>query len=200
VDFDQPASLPPGVFPRQGTFRTGGLTPSVSFDSRDNFFTPTRGVFAEASCSAFSEVLGSESEFQKAAVVAIGYVPLHPRLTLGVRGDAAASFGDAPFYLRPFVMMRGVAAMRYQGEEIAQVEGELRWQFWQRWSVVGFGGIGAAWNDLDRFHDRQTVTTWGTGLRYELARKYGLHMGVDVAFGPDTTAFYVQLGSAWMRP
>jgi hypothetical protein len=27
-----------------------------------------------------------------------------------------------------------------------------------------------------------------------------LHMGVDVAFGPDTTAIYVQFGSAWMRP
>ena len=30
-----------------------------------------------------------------------------------------------------------------------------------------------------------------------LARRYKLHMGIDVAFGPDGTAFYVQFGSAW---
>jgi len=33
-----------------------------------------------------------------------------------------------------------------------------------------------------------------------VARKYGLHMGVDVAFSPDTSAIYVQFGSAWVRP
>ena len=44
------------------------------------------------------------------------------------------------------------------------------------------------------------MVTGGTGFRYELARKYGLHAGLDVAFGPDETAIYIQVGSAWMRP
>ena len=99
VKFNLPASVPPGIAPAGGEFRTGGLTPSVSFDSRDNFFTPTSGIFAEASLSAFSKALGSDTEFQKAAFVAIGYVPLAPKLTLGLRSDVSASFGEAPFYL-----------------------------------------------------------------------------------------------------
>jgi len=33
-----------------------------------------------------------------------------------------------------------------------------------------------------------TEPTVGTGFRYELARKYGLHAGVVVAWGPDNTA------------
>ncbi|NTV82283.1 MAG: hypothetical protein HGA24_12795, partial [Candidatus Aminicenantes bacterium] len=76
---------------------------------------------------------------------------------------------------------------------------ELRWQFWKRFSLVGFGGAGTAWIDLDRFERQSTVGSGGAGFRYELARKYKLHMGVDVTFGPDGGAFYVQLGSAWMR-
>jgi len=40
----------------------------------------------------------------------------------------------------------------------------------------------------------------GAGFRYELARAYGLHMGLDVARGPDDTAVYIQIGSAWARP
>jgi hemolysin activation/secretion protein len=110
------------------------------------------------------------------------------------------SFGDVPFYLRPYIALRGVPVMRYQGEHAVQAEAELRWQFWQRFSLVAFAGAGAAWNDFGRMDNKQTVTAGGLGFRYEIARKYGLHMGLDVARGPEDTAVYVQVGSAWMRP
>jgi hemolysin activation/secretion protein len=118
----------------------------------------------------------------------------------GLRGDASAALGDAPFYLNPFISLRGVPVMRYQGEEIAQAEAELRWQFWKRFSLVGFVGGGATWNDFENLDDTHGVVSGGGGFRYELARQYGLHAGVDIAFSPDTTAFYIQVGSAWMRP
>jgi hypothetical protein len=51
-----------------------------------------------------------------------------------------------------------------------------------------------------QFNRTQTVVTGGTGFRYELARKYGIHMGLDVAFGPDNTAIFIQVGSAWAKP
>lgn len=90
--------------------------------------------------------------------------------------------------------------MRYQGEDVGQMEAELRWQFWKRFSVVGFVGGGAAWNDFQRFEEAQTVLAGGTGFRYELSRKHGIHIGVDVAVGPADPAIYIQVGSAWMRP
>jgi hypothetical protein len=62
---------------------------------------------------------------------------------LGVHADGAAIFGDAPFYLRPYITLRGAPIMRYQGDDVAQVEAELRWQFWNRFSAVGFAGFGA---------------------------------------------------------
>lgn len=66
--------------------------------------------------------------------------------------------------------------------------------------MVGFAGTGAAWNDFERLDDTRTIVTGGCGFRYEIARKYGIHMGLDLAFAPDNTAVYVQLGSAWARP
>jgi hypothetical protein len=66
--------------------------------------------------------------------------------------------------------------------------------------VVGFVGGGAAWNGLQHFTDTETVVTGGFGFRYEIARAFGIHMGLDVGFGPHTTALYVQVGSAWARP
>jgi outer membrane protein assembly factor BamA len=199
VKFDAPDGTP-SLPSLQGESQVGGLTPSLSYDSRDTIFTPTRGSYVEMTAGFYSEALGGDDEFQSVDLVAMHFVPLHPKWTLGVRADANFSFGDAPFYRRPFVHLRGAPAMRYQGEEVAQVEAELRWQFWQRFSLVGFVGAGAAWNDFERFAKSLAIVTGGAGFRYELARKYGLHMGLDVAFGPDAPVVYVQFGSAWMRP
>ena len=199
VTFDAPAGTP-GLPDFQRDSNVGGLTPSFTYDTRDNMFTPTRGTFVEAVAGFFSQALGGDDEFQRVQLIAMQFIPLHPRLYLGLRGDGAASFGNAPFYLRPFISLRGAPIMRYQGEEVAQIEAELRWQLWERFSLVGFVGGGVAWNDFERFHSTQTIVTGGVGFRYELARKYGIHMGLDVAFGPDNTAIYIQLGSAWARP
>jgi hypothetical protein len=96
--------------------------------------------------------------------------------------------------------MRGVPVMRYQGEEIAQGEVELRWQFWRRFSLVAFGGVGCAWNHFEKLDNSTAVVAGGPGFRYELARQHGIHMGIDVGFSRETTAFYVQVGNAWLRP
>jgi len=199
VSFDAPAGTP-GLPDFETDSTVGGLTPSLTFDSRDNIFTPVRGTYVEASGGLFSEALGGDDEFQNVRVIAMRYFPLHRDWTLGFRGEGAASFGNEPFYLPPFLFLRGAQAMRYLGEEIAQVEAEVRWQFWKRLSLVGFAGAGAAWNELERFDADQAIVTGGTGFRYELARKYGIHLGLDVAFGPDDPIIYIQIGSAWARP
>jgi len=45
------------------------------------------------------------------------------------------------FYKNPFVYLRGVAAMRYQGELTALLETEQELILSKRWSIVGFGGL-----------------------------------------------------------
>ena len=66
-------------------------------------------------------------------------------------------------------------------------------------SVVAFGGVGVARLDEPFDHDK-TAGAGGIGFRYELASKFGLHVGIDVARGPEETAVYLQVGSAWFRP
>jgi hypothetical protein len=199
VTFDAPSTTP-GLPDIQQESHVGGLAPTLSYDSRDNMFTPLNGTFVEVTAGLFSPTLGSDSEFQRYSLIALHYLPLHPDVTLGLRGDVTASMGDVPFYMRPFITLRGTPVMRYQGDEIAQVEAEVQWRCWKRFSLVGFAGYGAAWNDFERVDNERTVVTGGAGFRYEIARAYGLHMGLDLAFGPDVTAIYVVVGSAWMRP
>ena len=45
--------------------------------------------------------------------------------------------------------------------------------------------------------DTQSAVAKGAGFRYLIARGFGMHMGLDVAQGPDDTAIYIQFGGAW---
>jgi hypothetical protein len=50
-------------------------------------------------------------------------------VTLGARTDDQWSSTGTPFFLRPFVMLRGVPALRCQGDQLASAEVEARWEF-----------------------------------------------------------------------
>jgi hypothetical protein len=175
-------------------------TAIVEFDTRDNVFTPTRGVYAETSWLASREALGASDDFERFQQVLMGWQPLPHRVTLGARGNYAWSSDGTPFFLRPFIQLRGVPAMRYQGDQMASVEMEARWQYFGRWSSVAFGGAGATRTTRDNFAATKKVGSAGLGLRYELARKFGLDVGIDVAHSPGTTAVYVVVGNSWFRP
>jgi len=175
-------------------------TAILEYDTRDNVFTPTRGVYAESSWMASREALGASDDFERFQQVLIGWLPLPHEVTLGARGNYAWSSDGTPFFLRPFVQLRGVAAARYQGDQAASVEVEARWQFMGRWSVVAFGGAGTTRTDRRAFVATQNVGSGGLGFRYELASKFGLHAGIDVAHSPGTTAVYFVVGNAWFRP
>jgi hypothetical protein len=47
----------------------------------------------------------------------------------------------------------------------------------------------AAWGHGTSFDDAGTVVTKGVGFRYMLASRLGLSMGIDIAKGPEDTAF-----------
>jgi hypothetical protein len=199
VSFDA-STLPPGVTVAETDSFLAGLTPKLIYDSRNNLFTPTKGIYAEAGGGVFNEVVGSDFNYETVSLTLLYYYPLAKELTLSLKTEGFFSFDDAPFYTRPYVHLRGAAVRRYVGEHAADAELELRWQCWGRFSLVGFAGAGVAWNDFERFESERTVVTGGLGFRYEIARKHGLHMGLDVAVGPDDVAIYIQFGSAWFRP
>jgi hemolysin activation/secretion protein len=167
---------------------------------RDNFFTPTRGWYVDLSVPVFREAFGGDRDFETAALTAIHYRPLSHSLFLSARATGKGSSDGTPFYLRPFVSLRGVQALRYQGEQAAELEAEARWQFHPRFSMTVFGGAGTARSDIAGQDRDKSVAAGGAGFRYLIARKHGLHMGIDVAFGPDNPVLYVVFGNAWLRP
>lgn len=201
IDTNVTASAP--LFPGSSAdyaLELGALTPTVTFDGRDNFFTPTRGWYVDLSWPVYRDSLGSDRDFETLNLTTLYYHPIGQSLYLGVRGSIKDSSDGTPFYLRPYVSLRGVQSLRYQGEQAAEIEAEVRWQLRPRYSVVGFAGSGTAHASIAARDRDESVTSGGAGFRYLIARRYGVQFGIDVAAGPDDTVFYVVFGNAWLRP
>ena len=191
-------SRPDPVFAPGGrAVKSSGLGLTFEHDSRDNFFTPSSGWKGYLESMLYSPDIGSDNTYQTYRAYAFSYFPLKKEFILGVRADGRAARGDVPFYQLPFIELRGIPVARYQDENAAVAEAELRWDVTPRWALIGFLGAGRAWGSTTNFSDADTAKAWGLGLRYLIARRLGLYMGADIARGPEDTAFYIQAGSAW---
>jgi len=192
-DLGRPAEVPQ----RSLDVAIGGLALIAEYDDRDSIFTPGSGKRITAYVHDFAPRWGGDQSFRlyKAAVNA--FASPHRDLVLGGRLDWRGSSGNTPFYALPFVELRGIPALRYQGEQAAVAEVEGRWNLDGRWSAVGFAGAGRAAGPEEGLGSAKTRWAGGVGIRYFLARAMGLHVGVDVARGPEEGAFYIIMGSAW---
>lgn len=205
VDTDNRFKLSQAELPRFGVINLPGvnfdsqsaaLSLMLNYDSRDNIFTPSKGIVAQVKVMNFNEAWASDSNFNKYSASLLSYTPLNDVLVLGLRVDAKSIDGAAPFYSYPFIDMRGIKALQFQGDKTLLGEVELRWAFTPRWALVGFGGAGKAYNDNIKGNS-DVIYSKGLGIRYLIASKLGLQMGLDVAKGPYDTAIYIQFGSAW---
>lgn len=88
---------------------------------------------------------------------------------MGFRADFRFIWDDYPFFTAPYVILRGVPALRYQDKMVTVLETEERWDFARRWSLIGFAEIGKAFSNEKVFKDYTTAWSVGTGFRYKLA-------------------------------
>jgi len=199
VLFNIPTEIPDEISRSELSTNIGGLGTVLNYDSRDNLFTPNNGIYAGVNYIYYDKFLGSDRKFQRLFTHILGYTKIIKNFYGALRLDYQNSFEDTPFYLRPFISLRGIPAMRYQGKSTYLAEIEMRWDFLNRWSLVGFTGYGEAIPVNNKLFDKQSAYNFGAGFRYLIARLYGMRMGIDIARGPEDWAFYIQFGSSWFR-
>lgn len=193
LDLDLPIDLPNPGF----DFSLGGLSMFVEYDGRNSTFTPTKGLSGKLEFQNYDDVWGSDFNYNHWSGQLFKYTPFGDYSSLGLRLEGETVSGKIPFFAYPFVDLRGIPALRYQGQDVVIGEAEYLWGVTPRWTVVLFGGVGITTPITDIDSETKTVTAGGLGFRYRLARKIGLQAGFDIARGPEDTAFYLTVGSAW---
>lgn len=196
VSFDLPFDEVP-VEPKDIESILSGLGVLYSFDSRDNTFTPNSGIFSNVSTMLYDNFLGSDQEYLRIDSYIVGFKPIGNHLVIGGRFDYRAVFKEPPFYSLPYVNLRGVPAMRYQGKQLLVVETEERWDITKRWSLTAFAGAGKGFDNVKSFNEKEWAYSLGGGFRYLIAKKFNIYSGIDIARGPEEWAFYIQFGHFW---
>ena len=189
----------PGINPLDEEITSSGLALITEFENFNNILSPSKGARVHLSYEQNLEIIGSDRNYGRLTFFTHYYLPVSAKWISGFRVDSQIATGAPPFYALPFVSLRGIPAMRYQGELTALVETEQSYNLTPRWSVVGFAGMGTAFNNLEEMQAGDLAWNAGTGFRYMIARMLGLKMGLDVARGPEDWAVYVVFGTSWIK-
>ena len=163
------------------------------YDSLDNPYTPSSGISSETQISRYDESFGGDFDYDAVTTENQIYFSPFENWTAGVRLDGSFVSDGAPFYGLPYIEMRGIPAMRYQGEDVVTTELQTNWNFHPRWTVLAFVGAGRATNT--GISDADTHAAGGFGFRYMGVRRLGLNMGIDLAKGPEDEVIYINFGT-----
>ena len=171
----------------------------LDWDKRNTVFTPDEGFQINVGYQQDDDWTGSDFTFGRFNELAVFYWPLKDRWIFGFRFEGLQAIQDPPFYMLPYISLRGIPAMRYQGRQTYVVETEQRFDFDMRWSLVAFAGYGKAIDLDESFSGGRNVFNVGTGFRYLVAREFKIRAGIDIAAGPDSWGWYINFGHAWNR-
>lgn len=199
-----PDSLGPGVPPVPDQSHAQLLAPGIQgeFDSRDNDYWPSSGSLAELKARFFSTASGESGSFQRYQVAWSWYNGLKgPDLVLATNINACAAPGDAPFYGLCMLgngryNMRGYTQGRYRDHYGNVVQAELRGHKGRGGAVV-FAGVGQVAASGQDIFGAPLLAAGGLGLRYQLTKKYPMHMRLDYAWGRDGGLLYFSVGEAF---
>jgi hypothetical protein len=196
VNFDIPGIIP-GVDKLALDSNDASMGLKVTYDSLDNKFSATSGLKIGIEAKYHHEKLGGDFNYEDYHVFAHSYNKIGEKWIVALRGDVKAGSDGSPFYAKPFIDMRGIAAMRYQADNVGLGEVEVRYNIDERWTVLGFAGTGKAVDNDDSVSDSKWQSAQGAGFRYLMARQLGMRTGIDVAKGPEEWTVYLQMGGAW---
>lgn len=176
-----------------------GVTLLTQYETFNSLLSPTKGVTVQLFLRSYYEFLGSDTHSQRMTFSTVGYIPLKERWVSGFRFESMLASESTPFYMLPYISMRGVPAMRYQGQMTLLAETEQYVRAYKRWGLVGFAGYGRSVADVEDWDGGANVWNAGGGFRYLVARQLGLQMGIDAGWSPDDWGIYIIFGSAWLR-
>lgn len=197
ITVPQDITEPTEIDPEDFEFWNSGVSLISEFDNLNNSLSPTKGLKFHMSYTQNLELFGSNRDWGKLIFYSHLYFQVDEKWISAFRVESNVSSGSPPFYAYPYVNLRGIPALRYQGRFTALAETQQTYNFLPRWGVVGFAGIGTAIKSVEDFDNNQFVWNAGGGARYLLMKDLGLKIGVDAARGPEDWAFYVIIGSAW---
>jgi outer membrane protein assembly factor BamA len=191
------SGLAPGIEDEQSV----GLGGSLIRDSRDNKVYPRRGSYHKLLVDLFADAWFGDNGFGVYTLDLRRYFPVAGTHVIALQALGIATSGEPPFDLYPQLggesLLRGYYQGRYRDRSLLALQGEYRIPLFGRFGAAGFVGLGQVAPDIGSFGLDRFWVAGGAGLRFLLAKREGLNIRADFAFGEGSSGFYLSIGEAF---
>jgi hypothetical protein len=175
---------------------------SVSWDTRDNLWAPTRGLWLKVDAGVSSGTFGSDYRFNQFSGDFRGYLPVGEKTVWAAQLLGTGLDGDPPFFALP--RLGGEDGLRgYRGGLYMEKTRVLGRAEYRRDRIVGrfggvlFAGIGDVAPSLGKLTLAGNLWTAGFGVRYIWDEAEKLKIRLDFGWGNGDSGFYLSLGEAF---
>jgi outer membrane protein assembly factor BamA len=172
----------------------------ISHDTRDYIYNPYHGDYLNLKTGHYRENLGSDYIYDKYEFDFTKFFYISDYKVVAARITALIATGDVPFEGQ-FVVggddIRGYTNGKHRGDQVYDIQGEYRWNFYNKWGMVAFGGIAMAVDDPNEITWSGLLPGVGVGIRYMAIPSEKINIGIDVAVGEDDWGIYFRIGEVF---
>ena len=170
------------------------------YDSRNNIFYPTRGLWGEVVVYHDDPLTGSSYNYMRITADLTKYIS-YQKNTLALNAYTLYSNTDLPFFQMGLLggpkRMRGFYEGRYRDNNAIVFQAEYRRKLFWLLGFTLFADIGQVAPRYDAFNNQSWRYTYGAGLRLMLDKTQKINLRIDVAVGNNALLPYFTIGEAF---
>ena len=158
----------------------------MEYDTRDVISNPQRGLYFGVQAKVRPKGMGNVGRTLWCGHLSVNYYQKLWRgavLALDLQGEINSE--GTPWVYNASIgglqSMRGYYAGRFNDLCAITLQAELRQNIYKRLGAVAWGGAGNVFRNFHEFAWRETLPTYGVGLRYEI--KKSINLRLDYGFG-----------------
>lgn len=183
-------------------YQISGAGVSLSYDTRNKAFWPTKGFYVNTIFTNYDKNFGSTYNFAKWTFDVRFFQKLFLQHIFAFQFYNYSTFGQSP--MKNLARFGGVDNIRgfYQGrlrdKNMASIIAEYRAPIYWRFSLVAFGGIGNVYSEKNPLLNNEFKYSYGGGVRLSLLPKDRLNIRIDYGYYDKyNSGFYFTLGECF---
>ena len=172
----------------------------VSHDTRDFIYNPHTGDYLNFKTGFFREAWGSGYKYSNFDVDYTKFFPISDGQTVAARATALIATGDVPFEGQNVVGredIRGYTDGKHRANQVYDIQGEYRWNFYKRWGMVAFAGVAVAVDKPSEITFKGLLPGVGAGIRFMAVPSEKINIGIDIAKGIEDYGIYFRIGKVF---
>jgi outer membrane protein assembly factor BamA len=208
-DFEsfKPTQFQPGGILDSGSIggseggNVSGLGGIFIWDSRDDVFFPTKGMFFQAAANLFFPQLGSDYRFNQVSFDFRQYFPVLTGHVLAFQEYIHSVTGTVPFQRMPILggpwQMRGYILGRFRDNHSMALQAEYRMPLVWKLGMVGFICTGSVAESLQKLRLGEFKWAGGVGIRFRLKEEFSTNVRLDFGFARGSFGVYAMINEAF---